>query len=340
MNVLKFSLQACEQTDVILFESMLRLTQRQLTQVWQMDDSASVIIVDVEQPEGRAFWQTHLQTQSTVLIAYAKYNLFNSPWFLRKPLRIHAFIRLLNALSEETTHEDIPVKSVSCENFLQKTATNFTSSFHGEQTLFEPQAYLLGLLQNSLQANQAIRFEYQNFPPIYTMPAHQQCFLPAFNPNQLSAINPLLYQQPACDIQQIPLTHQQAAQQAQAEGLVNYPLDTVLWLACILASQGRLMVDSHPAQTVRLKRWPHFLILPHEIMHIKLAAFMLKHTAGLVDIAEKTGFSLTTVIDFFNACQTLSLIQQKVHADITLPPKTLSQQQHHLFENILKRLSD
>jgi hypothetical protein len=86
----------------------------------------------------------------------------------------------------------------------------------------------------------------------------------------------------------------------------------------------------------RLKSWPNFIVLPYLSVHVNMAAFMLKHTANLSMVADKTETPLTIVIDFFNACESIGLISSEKSPNVE--DKNLPEHKRELFRSILKRL--
>lgn len=51
--------------------------------------------------------------------------------------------------------------------------------------VFEPEHYLVGLLQDALKTGQLRQLSCGNLPPLYVLPAHQQCFMAPTDIKQL-----------------------------------------------------------------------------------------------------------------------------------------------------------
>ncbi|MEN9847838.1 MAG: hypothetical protein RL368_578, partial [Pseudomonadota bacterium] len=90
----KLYYHALQKNDPVFFRSMLQLVGLKLSQNWEIDEHAKFILVDIETPQGLSFWQS--PPEGTVLIAYARQNDIQTPWFLPKPIRTQSLIQLLN----------------------------------------------------------------------------------------------------------------------------------------------------------------------------------------------------------------------------------------------------
>jgi hypothetical protein len=56
----KISTYAMEKNERLFFITMLELAQNTLDVSWVLDENApDFIVVDVDQPDGKAFWQAH-----------------------------------------------------------------------------------------------------------------------------------------------------------------------------------------------------------------------------------------------------------------------------------------
>jgi hypothetical protein len=347
MKAYKISTRALEKIDSILFKSMLQLVERQLSATWHLEENAAdVVLVDIEQAEGKLFWQTHQQDQ--LMIAYAKRNANNAEWFLQKPLRVQPLIQLLNAMTalqlntaKAAELENFATSDVSASNVVPlSTESNNAQTAHVTlEYAFNPEQYLLGLLQVALKSGQAKRFSCAGLPVLYILPEKKQCFTSKININQIDSSQRMLYGAFAEHIDTVDLSPEILQEEVNQHALQTYPVETLLWLTTLYSSHGRLIHGYTKQPFVRLKQWPNFAVLPHHPMHMNLAAFMLKKTADLSTIAAKTQVSLPTVIDFFNACKVVALIIEEDTPE-SIVDKNLPEPKRQLLKNILKRLLD
>ncbi|GEM_PF-962625 len=372
INVYKITAKALEKMDELLLKSMLQLVQRQLNATWRLEDNAEIVLVDTEQPEGQAFWQTHLSNK--LLVSYAKQNHYQAQWFLAKPIRVQPLVHLLNTmeslnLSKGTTQspplekpakissrqtapkpsgtptqvEAIPppvVAPISLSEALKKQTLE-QIGFPNLKNTFEPSQYLLGLLLNALNTNQITRFSHPEHTPIYLLPSEKRCFTITLPTQTLNNSQKKFYETAANHIQVEHLSREKLLEEVEHHHLKPYPLETILWLSALLASQGRWLAGYSQYMFIRLKRWPNFAILPHQPLHMNLAAFMLKKTADLSTIANKTQVPFPVVVDFFNACKIIGLINEEPKApppSILLENTDVPDQKRTLLKGILKKL--
>jgi hypothetical protein len=269
-----------------LLDLMLERSNGYLTNKWLLreHETADAILVDVDKPEGRQFWQNYQDNQ--ILVAFSWRNVYQTRWFLEKPLsQIQPLAELFNRLSAEK---------------LQRMWSSPAS--------FEPSWYLLGLLQGTLYLNQARRFNCGHLPPVYVLPTQRRCFTTAFNPNQLTVTQQACLGAHSKDIKYVDLSVAELEAQVRTAQLKIYQIETFLWLSTLQASHGRLINGYSIKTPVRLNRWPNSIDLPYQEDFMILAAFMSHNTSDLITIATKTKVPLTTVIDFFNGCIVLDLV--------------------------------
>ncbi len=70
------------------------------------------------------------------------------------------------------------------------------------------------------------------------------------------------------------------------------------------------MLNSNPQDRLRLIGTPNFNAVPHLPEHKTVARYMMTEDADLAAIAEKTGVSISIVIDFCNACEAIGLVRR------------------------------
>lgn len=344
MNVYKLTTKALEKMDVLLLQSMVQLVQRQLKTTWTIDESADILLVDVEQPEGRTFWEA--APSDKLIVAYAKQNVYEAKWYLQKPIRVQPLVQLLNDLGSFCdTHPGAtcpPIQPVlRAKETGQTSRTVPKPPVASEKTStaihFQPSQYLIGLIHTAVSTGQVIRFSYAESPAIYLLPQEQRCFTTTIPMTHLEMSQHTLFSVSANQIKQERLTATELCDQIEKLALRNYPVETILWKTALVASQGRLIYKHSKETIVKLKQWPNFASLPHLPAHINLAAFMLKKTADLATIAFKTQTPLPVVIDFFNACKVIDLVTETGGGESPLE-KDITESKRDLFRSILRRL--
>ncbi len=364
----KITTRAFDKTDSVFFKSMLQLIHNQLTQKWVYAEDARIILVDLEQPEGIEFWIS--KPRDAFLIAYARQNFYRAEWFLQKPLRIQPLLQLLNSLAvlqpspllqqiqspavsppPVATLKSVPappsappsgvslppVPSVFSKAMQYADTAAKKSWLDNKLEFFEPTLHLLGLIQETLSKNQPRRFNCLGASPLYILPSENRCYSTVLK-QQLDPLQKTLYSSYTKNIQVADLTEIVLAEEVKSHHLRSYPIDTALWLAALNCSHGRLILEQVPDARVRLKHWPNFVVLPHDTVHVSLAAFMLKNSANLVTIAQKTHTPLENVVDFFNACKVIDLTVEEPAAELPLHSKQIAEPKRRTLRDILNRL--
>jgi hypothetical protein len=304
------------------FNFLLKLTKKKLKAPWILSnrEQADAILVDVDQPEGRKFWESY--QEKSKLVAFSWLNAYKTGPFLPKPLReIQPLIELLNRLADDN-------------NLTKNSQVATQAEPTPPMAVFEPDHYLLGLLQETLKTGQPRRFSCGDLPPLYVLPAHQQCFMMPTDIKQLK----LLCGVRASDIESISLSETGLFQAVQTQHLRMYRMETVLWFSALYASHGRLMTGYTKEMPISLKRWPNFTKLPYQSVHMDLAALMIRRPIDLTTIAITKKVSLSTVVDFFNACVALGLVNVNAQSHFTTVIRTSTVNKPGLFKKILQRL--
>jgi hypothetical protein len=347
MNAYTISTQALEKIDIVLFRSMLQLVQKQLNAMWNIVNSAKIVLVDIEQPEGKSFWESQLTRPEILMIAYAKKNFKDTRWFLPKPIRVQPLVNLLNAIATQMTSQSLQQTTqlyrhentfLAANQSIDLGAAAKSNHSVPSDYLFDPSKYLLGLIQLAVQTGQSKRFSCAGLPPLYVLPNEQRCFTSSIHMGQIDSSQKILYGAFAEHIESVDLSVETLNQEIEQQKLQPYPIETILWLTTLYASHGRLLHEQTQNSFIQLKQWPNFINLPHHPVHINLAAFMLKHVADLKTISSKTHVLLPSVIDFVNACQIIGLIVEEKRSKRIEDNKHLPEQKRQLFKSILKRL--
>ncbi len=356
----KISATHLSKNDNVFFKSMLQLIQIQLNDTWSYEETADIVLADIETPLGVAFWEESTQQQDKLVIAYARQNTCNAEWFLPKPIRVQALIKQLNAIATfkstvqgavqtSQTSENSPSSiSTTKANLLGNIPNNTAQQVKPSDIptnkpvsieYFEPEHSLLGLIQSTIKKCETKCFTCEQGETIYISPQQKRCFTSKINFNHLTQKQRRLYASVAAQVTMTNLSEDALHQMAKAQGLENYAVETLLWLVTLCASQGRLMAGVAENSYVRLKQWPNFAVLPCQPVHLRIAAFMLKNATTLTTVSEKTRVDFSTLVDFFNACKVADLIVETTDQNVSTEAKPKSSAEQYLFKNILKRLS-
>ncbi|EIJ41288.1 hypothetical protein BegalDRAFT_0368 [Beggiatoa alba B18LD] len=125
-----------------------------------------------------------------------------------------------------------------------------------------------------------------------------------------------------------------------AKGQLIIPFTSVLWSAAVYGSQGQLIPTHKSDVPVRLKAWPNLSRLDFQPIHMTLTTIMTSQSLSLQDIAQRFQIDWDTVAGFYNACfATGLLLINPVQPAPTMP--SVSKEvatKSSLFSKIAKRL--
>lgn len=108
---------------------------------------------------------------------------------------------------------------------------------------------------------------------------------------------------------------------------VILPFDNFLWIAGLMAGNGRPVPWCQPDHAYLLKRWPNFSILNHNMKMIEMAATMTKRPIRPKELSSTSQTSEAQVWNFINAVSLLGLIEARVpeeEAPIQAPQANLA----------------
>ena len=140
---------------------------------------------------------------------------------------------------------------------------------------------------------------------------------------------------PVENIQLEEVNHNQLAKAIQ--NLKAQDLDVPLWTAALAISTGQLFDGLSLTEFYRLNRWPDLKKLGQDPLHLKLTA-LLRRGGNISYFADHLKVPIEDVIDFINACYTLSYLEQQ-GKPASVPEKEPSNTgKRSLFSRIRSRL--
>jgi len=194
-----------------------------------------------------------------------------------------------------------------------------------ESDVFDPEKYLLGLIQKTGNNPQMWRCELAGQALLIISPAEGKYYSDAdpaaigklctaqLSEMQVSVIDNNSDEE---EIVQIGRSRVRRKKAAALPKMPEHPLSELRFRAALYASQGRLLAGYTINTPVHLNSWPDKKLLK-ESASIKteryifpLAAYMTNKAANLAEIAEATHLPLAQVIDFHNACAVAGLLEQ------------------------------
>ncbi len=140
---------------------------------------------------------------------------------------------------------------------------------------------------------------------------------------------------PVENIQLEDVNHNQLAKAIQ--NLKAQDLDVPLWTAALAISTGQLFDGLSLTEFYRLNRWPDLKKLGQDPLHLKLTA-LLRRGGNISYFADHLKVPIEDVIDFINACRTLSYLEQQGKPASVPEKEPSSTGKRSLFSRIRSRL--
>lgn len=118
-----------------------------------------------------------------------------------------------------------------------------------------------------------------------------------------------------------------------------YDLEAFVWTSTLLSAKGRLPRALDPNKPVGLKHWPSLTRLENFPNAMSIAAQWSASAIGAFDIAKSLNISQRYVFSFYNAANSLGLIEQNPEKLINKQPAPRTKDvPRGLFSRLLKRL--
>lgn len=117
-------------------------------------------------------------------------------------------------------------------------------------------------------------------------------------------------------------------------------LDTILWMAAIECSNGRLLAGHNVDKPVKLRAWPNFSRNNFRPDHLKLAAMLARNPLTLAELSQFSQVPYDDVVDFYNAAYSVDLIEvQEIREHTGKPKQKTDGKRLGLLTKIARRLA-
>jgi hypothetical protein len=323
---------ALEKSDRLFMNSMLGMANKKFGFQWRLDDNnGQVTVVDVETDEGRIFWETNRAQK--ILIAYAQRNSYQATYFLEKPLKVQQVADILKLLSDKISPASSSVVSQEVSSPNSASSSNNAAGLTG----YKPEEFLGGLLKKILADGNPCTLQLAGTPALHVVPEDQMCYTVDMDLSENSPVQKMWLKTTSDHFLKQPIDS--ARLSLIRDDFTAYDIQTFIWLSALQSSNGNLLAGHTLTNPIRLKEWPNFSVLPYDPLHMQLAAFMLKNTASIPRISANTRQPLPAVVNFYNACTMLDLINiEKTAKETPENTKTISTEKKGLLQNIFQRL--
>ncbi|ALG67410.1 hypothetical protein [Beggiatoa leptomitoformis] len=316
--------------------NLLKKHQIQATLLQPEDTNGQIIIVDLDNPVGKTFYQQFQSAGKRQLIILSDKIVNDTRHLvLRKPVLVQTLKDLLIETVKQPSNRTFtspPLTVTSATSSPTNCVTSMeTSNLSTQQRPVAAVDSLFHVLRKARTEGQIIQVFYSPHPPLF-INSKQGVIATSCNREVLYKI---IFNQYNSVRYQI-LTD--ADFQILSSGKQILALERVLWCATLYGSQAELIGDISPTTPVRLKAWPNLSRLECEPVHIQLSALLASQTLSLKQVEEKTGLEWGIIVGFYNAVALAGLID--VHAttvgNTNVAYKT--QPKKRLFNRILQRL--
>jgi hypothetical protein len=320
---------ALEKSDRLFMKSMIEMANKRFGLQWSLDDlHGQVTVVDIDTEEGRSFWK--INSARKTLIAYAQTNTYLAPFFLEKPLKV----QLVTDLLKKLTCKISPTSTLSISYPSTVSLSSQASSLIVD---YKPENYLAGLLKNILSEGKPYILQLTGTPPLYVVPDDQMCYTIDIDLSDNTPTQQMWMKSTANLFSKSPLDNTKL--DLIRHDFVGIDINAFIWVSTLQSSNGNLLTGHSLTNTAQLKEWPNFSILPYDSTQIQLAAFMSKNIASIPRISANTRQPIPHIINFYNACVMLDLINiEKITQEISETTKNISTEKKSLLQSILQRL--
>jgi hypothetical protein len=320
---------ALEKSDRLFMKSMIEMANKKFGLQWRLDDAnAQVTVVDMDTQEGRTFWETN-RAQKT-LIAYAEKDTYQATFFLEKPLKVQFVTELLKKLADK-------ISPISAPPAIPQMPAVSVPPVSSNTTGYKPEEYLAGLLKKIVAEGKPCTLQLAGTPALHVVPEDQMCYTADLDLSEQSPVQKMWFKSTADNFSKQPIDLSKL--NLIRDDFTSHDISAFLWLSTLQSSNGVLLAGHSLTNPIRLKEWPNFSVLPYDPLHMQLAAFMSKNTASIPRISANTRQPMPAVVNFYNACAMLDLINiEKTAKETPEVTKTISIEKKGLLQNIFQRL--
>ena len=117
-------------------------------------------------------------------------------------------------------------------------------------------------------------------------------------------------------------------------------LDTILWMAAIECSNGKLLPGHNTDRPVKLRAWPNFSRNNFRPDHLKLAAMLARNPLTLAELSQFSQIPYDDAVNFYNAAYSVDLIEvQETREHAGHPEQKRDSKRLGLLTKIARRLA-
>lgn len=196
---------------------------------------------------------------------------------------------------------------------------------------FDPQDYLLGVLQKAIAKKKNISVEHDRFGKLLVFPVQGEYH---------SEVNDFLeFCRASSKDLNVKELKDKEMQKLSTEKGIGRNIDELMWQAGYYASQGRLMDGLSLTDVVHMKHWPNLTRLPCNFNSFQMAAMLTKHPTTIVFAHRVLKVPQNEVNEFYCAAYCSGLAEM-----LNTPPVELAEiaesKEGTLLSRIIGRISN
>jgi len=249
------------------------------------DSSGNILVVDVDNSEGRNFYQQFKAKKNQTLLVLSSESLNDTKnVVLRKPIRVQTLKDVLLDLCTEKS-------KVLFDTYT--TQTEHPSS---------PDKNLFFILLESRDEKKIRQIFNPPFPAFYVNGYDNVIAFSGSKDNFRKMMKAPVNQ---LEIKSLAWSDFNSL----ARGQIISPLADSLWTAAMFGSQGQIVQGHSPDAPIILKGWPNFSRVEFDSEHMQLTSIMSKQMLTLNQLQAKTQIAYNKIVAFYNALWSANLIQ-------------------------------
>ena len=279
------------------------------------DTSGNIVIIDMDNQEGREFYQQFKAKKNQALLVLSSESLNDTKnVVLRKPVRVQT------------------LKDVLLDLCTEKSKTLFDSYKTQSEAPSSPDKNLFFILLESRDEKKIRQIFNPPFPAIYVNGFDNVI---AFSGSKDNFRKMMQASSNQLEIKSLAW----ADFNSLARGQIISPLADSLWTAAMFGSQGQI-VQGHSADSpILLKGWPNFSRVEFDSEHMRLTSIMSKQVLTLKQLQAKTQIDYNKIVAFYNALWSVNLIQiSPDYKPAKTEAKKVTAKKPSLFSKIASRL--
>jgi len=315
INISAIALDASESMVLRVSLGLLETAGVKTSALNKGDHSGNIIIVNVDNPEGRNFYQAFKAKKNQVLLVLSSESVNDTKnVVLRKPVRVQT------------------LKDVLLDLCTEKSKTLFDSYKTQTKAPSSPDKNLFFILLESRDEKKIRQIFNPPFPAIYVNGFDNVMAFSGSKDNFRK-----MMQAPPNQLEIKSLAW--ADFNSLARGQIITPLADSLWTAAMFGSQGQIVQGHSPDSPILLKGWPNFSRVEFDSQHMQLTSIMSKQVLTLNQLQAKTQIDYNKIVAFYNALWSANLIQiSPTHKPVKTDVKKPAAKKMGLFSKIASRL--